>query len=84
MGTPWMRVEEQLVEVIVRLGAARRLREKLLREMRLLQESGKDTSAIETKLVESKRIIHEAYIERKELRAKLLKKRSSAGIEDFR
>jgi hypothetical protein len=69
-------VEEALVEVIVRLGAARRLRERQLREMRLLQESGNDTSATETKLAESKRIIREVQQERKELAAKLLKKRS--------
>jgi hypothetical protein len=66
-------VKEELVEVIVRLAAARRLREKQLREMRRLQESGKDISAIEARLEESKRIIRELNLERKELAAKLLK-----------
>jgi hypothetical protein len=54
-------IEEELVEIIVRLAAARRLREKLLRELRNLQESGKDTFAIEARLVESKTIIREIH-----------------------
>jgi hypothetical protein len=76
-------VEEALVRVIVRLGAARRLREKQLREMRLLQESGKDLSAIEARLLESRRVLREVHLERKELAAKILKKRFSASNHEF-
>jgi hypothetical protein len=75
--------EEELVEVIVRLGAARRLRAKQLREIRLLQDSGKDTSAIEARLLESKRILRQVHLERKELAAKISKKRASAANYEF-
>jgi hypothetical protein len=79
-----MEVEEELVAVIVRLGAARRLREKQLREIRLLRESGKDTSAIEVRLMESKRILRQVHLERKEMAAKLLKKSTASNHEFLR
>jgi hypothetical protein len=70
-------VEVKLVEAVVRLAATRRLREKQLRKIKLLQESGKNTSAIGARLEESKRIIRELHRERKELAAKLFKKRAN-------
>ena len=72
-------VGEEIVKVIIKLAAAQRLREKQRRKMRLFRESGKDISGIEASLVEYKRIIREVNLERKELAAKLLKKRSTAS-----
>jgi len=68
-------VEVELVDTVVRLATTRRLRAKQLRERKLLQRSGKDTSAIKVRLEESKRIIVELNRERKALAAQLLKDR---------
>ena len=66
-------INEELVEVISRLATARRLREKQLREIRRLQENGKDVSKIQVGLEESKRVIRGLSLERRELAARLLK-----------
>jgi len=74
-------VKTDLVEVIVKLAAARKLREKQFREKRLLQESGKDISAVTARLEESKRFIREVSLEGKALAAKLFKRMSPGDDE---
>jgi hypothetical protein len=72
-------VEVELVDAVVRLAGTRRLREKQLKELKLLRENGKDTALIEAGMEESRRTLRELHRERRSLAAKLIKKRADAS-----
>src|SRR4051794_22311303 len=75
---PMHDLHEQLLNAVVILGTARRLRDHELRRWRLLKESGKDVSAMQAGLEESKRFIQQISLQRKELGEKLLKEKTPA------
>ena len=63
--------EEELVNTVVELAAARRLMGQHLRTARILKEKDKDLTAVKEELRRSRSLIRELERKRKELTARL-------------
>jgi Mg2+ and Co2+ transporter CorA len=66
-------LELELVDLVVKLAAARKLRERHFRELRALRDSGADSTQAERALGDNKDVIHALQQRRKEVAAELIR-----------
>ena len=64
-------LENKLVEIVVQLAAARRLRERHFRELRFLRDSGADVAATARAIEDNKATIQKLHQMRKDVAAEL-------------
>jgi hypothetical protein len=66
------KLERDLVDIIERLAQVRRLRRRQLRELRAAKSEGRDITEAQTTVDESKALLNELQLNRKEMAAAIL------------